>query len=256
MERCCPPHKPGQIVVGGTQCECPSFTAPIGPTLTAGTLKVPVVLNTIQVDIPVDSIITLPEPALEIKNIIPKVKITQCLLLLAPPLNGNGATFNGTMLSLKGFVRKNLNYATRNCSNAQGVCGDIRHCTVDVPFSCMTPVSFITPPATILANSSAEFEYFRKQQLCGPGFAEKDHLLSGDFSEFNQVSQEFFNELPYCELVNARVLDYTEYLNRQRPCGVNLPFEEKEFRKVEEKMVVRVTLRILQNRQVTIGGAG
>ena len=252
MERCRPPHKPSKIVTGGTQCDCPSVTVAITPDITSGTVKVPVILNTIQVTIPVDSIITLPEPALEIKDIKPKVKITQCLLLQAPPLNGADFNLNGTVLSIKGFVRKNLNYATRMCSNPQGVCGDIRHCTVDVPFSCMTGVSFVTPPATVLANTSDEFEFFRKQQLSGPGFAEKDHLLSGDFSEFNQVSQEFFNELPFCELLDARIVDYNEYLNRRRPRGSNLPFEEKEFKQLEEKMVVVVTLNILQKRQVPI----
>lgn len=255
MERCRPPHEPGKIVTGGTQCDCPSVTVAIDSDITSGTVKVPVILNTIQVTIPVNSIITLPEPALEIKEIKPKVKITQCLLLQAPPLaNGVNFNLNGTVLSLKGFVRKNLNYATRMCSNRQGVCGDIRHCTVDVPFSCMTGVNFVTPPATLLSNTSDEFEFFRRQQLKGPGFAEKDQLLSGDLSEFNQVTQEFLNELPFCELVNARIVDYCEYLNRRRPYGSNLPFEEKEFKQLEEKMVVVVTLRILQNRQVAING--
>ncbi|MEG6520546.1 CsxC family protein [Desulfotomaculum sp. 1211_IL3151] len=252
MSGCCPPFKPSKIVTGGTQCQCsstfPSITIPVA-TLPV-TVKIPVVLSELQITIPVNSIIKLPEPALEVKFIKHKVKVTQCLLLQDP--NGTGAITGPAMLSIKGFVRKNIDYSTRLCSNHEGVCGDLRHCTVDVPFSCMTSVTFTTPPATLLTNTTQEFEFFRTEQLSGPGFAEKDHLLSGDFSEYNQVSQEFFNELPYCELISARVLDYTEYLNRQRPCGMNLPFEEKFFKEVEEKMTITVILKILQKQQVPI----
>ncbi|GAB6181208.1 hypothetical protein JCM14036_25270 [Desulfotomaculum defluvii] len=100
-------------------------------------------------------------------------------------------------------------------------------------------------------NSSNEFGYHRKQELKGAGFAEKDHLLSSDLSEFNQVSEEFFTELPYCELINASMVEYNEYLNRQRPKGV-VPFEEREFRQIEEKMVLDINLKILQEQQVAI----
>ncbi|GAB6181505.1 hypothetical protein JCM14036_28240 [Desulfotomaculum defluvii] len=250
MSGCCPPFKPNKIVSGGVQCECNSTTLPITGITTGATVKIPVVLSQLQINIPVNSFIKLPERALEVKFIKHKVKVTQCLLLQDP--NDNGGTNGTTMLSIKGFVRKNIDYSTRLCSNSEGVCGDIRHCTVDVPFSCMTPVSFTTPPATLLTNTVEEFEFFRKQKLFGPGFAEKDHLLSGDLSEYNQVSQEFFNELPFCELISARVLDYTEYLNRQRPHVIDLPFEEKFFKEVEEKMTVTIVLKILQNQQVPI----
>lgn len=83
-------------------------------------------------------------------------------------------------------------------------------------------------------------------------FAEKDRLLSGDVSEFNQVSQEFFNELPYCELISSRIVEYEEFLDHQHLAGIQMPFEEKVFQQIEEKTVVYLTLKILQNRQVTI----
>lgn len=249
MDRCCPPFKPSKLVKGGTQCECPSSTVDIIGIATGPTVKIPVVLAQLQIQINLDSIITLPEPALEIKNIKKRVKVTQCLLLQDPfaPVG------SPVMLSVKGYIRKNIDYATRLCSNKEGVCGDIRHCTIDVPYSCMTPVVFNgSAPATLLSNTVDEFTFFRDQPLSGPGFAEKDHLLSSDLSEYNQVSQEFFNELPFCELISARIVEYDEYLNRQRPCGVDLPFEEKEFRQVEEKAVLVMVIKILQNQQVAI----
>ena len=219
---------------------------------TGPTVKIPVVLAQLQLQVNLDSIITLPEPALEIKEIKKRVKVTQCLLLQDP------FTVNGpTTLSVKGFIRKNIEYATRLCSNREGVCGDIRHCTVDVPFNCMTPIVFNgSSPASLLTNTIDEFTFFREQPLHGRGFAEKDHLLSSDFSEFNQVSQEFFNELPFCELISARIIEFDEFLNRKRPCGVDLPFEEKEFKQVEEKAVLLLVIKILQNQQVRIPMSG
>jgi len=227
-------------VTGGTTPECISTTFPITSITVGAVAKIPVVLAELTVQINNNAIITLPEPALEIKNIKKRVKVTQCLLL--QPTN---------VLSIKGFVRKNIDYSTRLCSNTEGVCGDIRHCTVDVPFSCTTTVTFNgTQPAPILNNIVNEFEFFRSQNLPRQ-FAEKDELLSGDFSEFNLDSTEFFNELPFCELISARVVEFAETLNRKR-IHHNAPFEEREFRQIEEKMVIFLTLKILQNRQVTV----
>jgi hypothetical protein len=33
------------------------------------------------------------------------------------------------------------------------------------------------------------------------------NLLAGDLSEFNQISKEVFNEVPYCELVSANIVE-------------------------------------------------
>ncbi|MBT9131508.1 MAG: hypothetical protein DDT41_01814 [candidate division WS2 bacterium] len=116
-------------VEGGTTGDCVNFSTAINPLLTGAVAKIPVVLAELTVQISVNSIIDLPEYACEIKNIKKHLKITQCLLLQ-----------DTNVLFIKGFVRKNIDYTTRSCSNYQGVCGDIKHCTVDVPFSCTTPV--------------------------------------------------------------------------------------------------------------------
>ncbi|OPY56528.1 MAG: hypothetical protein A4E55_02058 [Pelotomaculum sp. PtaU1.Bin035] len=225
----------------GTEALCPN--TPVTPTpITRGAIaKIPVVLAELTVQINVDSTITLPEPAFEIKQIKKRLKLTQCLL--AQPTN---------KLFLKGFIRKNIDYSTRSCSNNQGFCGDIRHCTVDIPFTCVTPVDFnVTEPAPVTFNTAEEFEFFRAGKL-GPEFPEKDTLESGDFTEFNQVSTEFFNELPFCEIINARITEYDEFVDRKHPFDDEIPFEEIKFKAIEEKMVIDLTLKVLQKRQVTI----
>ncbi|GAB6181503.1 hypothetical protein JCM14036_28220 [Desulfotomaculum defluvii] len=209
--------------------------------------KIPVVLAEFQVQLFLNSTINLPEPALEIKEIKKNVKLAQCLLLQEP-----GAVTNPGNLFIKGFLRKNIDYATPQCTNSEGICGDIRHCTVDVPFSCVTTVTYQTLPLPIMENSVTQFQFSRKERLSGPGFAEKDQLLSGDMTEFNQVSMEYFNELPYCEMVNAKILEYDEFIDRSHLNSEELPVGEKKFRKIEEKVVLHLTLKLLQNQQVLI----
>ncbi|MBM7614295.1 CsxC family protein [Alkaliphilus hydrothermalis] len=211
--------------------------------------KIPVVLAELRLQVNINSIIELPEYAYEIKNIKKKVKITQCLLIR-----------DTGMLFIKGFVRKNIDYSTRSGSNSRSFHGDIRHFTVDVPFTCTTEVFFNGfQPAPVIDNTSREFEYLMQQDLTGPSFGTKDKLQSSDTTEFNQVSTEEFNELPYCELIRAEIVEFDEALN---PTGFDhsyMPFEERKFRVLEEKMVLYITLKLLQNRQVAIpaiGGVG
>ncbi len=218
----------------------------LSPIVAGVVAKIPVVLAELTVQVNVDSIVELPEPAIEIKNIKKHLKITQCLLLQ-----------NTNMLFVKGFVRKNIEFATLGCSNAKGICGDIKHCTIDVPFKFTTPVRFNgTAPAPVIGRTESEFEYFRQQDLFGPEFADKDKLLSGDLTEFNQTTTEFFNELPFCELISSRIVEFDEFLNPTKPHKVTVPFEERVFKNIEEKMVIFITLKILQKRQVAIGATG
>ncbi len=225
-----------------TMDTCPN--TPITPVGIPGgvVVKVPVVLAEFTVRFNVNSFIKLPELALEIKDVKKRLKITQCMLL--QPTN---------ILFIKGFIRKNIDYSTRDCSNREGVCGDLRHCTVDVPFECSTPVTFTTPPAPLLTNTVSEFEYFKVSDLPNKYYAEKDNLLAGDLSEINQFRTENFNELPFCELITANLYAFDEFIGRYNPDCYELPFEEKLFNKLEEKIVVELTLKVLQNRQVSIG---
>jgi hypothetical protein len=238
------PPKPECVsVTTNALSECVNTPTAVDALLTGAVVKVPIVLAELNIQINVDSIIKLPEPALEIKDIGKNLKITQCLLLQ-----------DTNMLFIKGFVRKNINYATKgNCFNPSGVCGDLRHCIVDVPISCTTPVTFNgIAPLPPVSSSSEQFQYFRTQDVSGPEFSEKSKLLSSDITEFNQISNEFFNELPFCELISSRIVEFNEFLNPLHPCSDKIPFEEKEFNKIEEKMVIFLTVKVLQSRQLAV----
>lgn len=235
-------HRNCVKVKGNTLGTCDNTQVDLDPITTGAVAKIPVVLAELTVQVNVNSFIKLPKSALEIKDIKKRLKITQCRLLQ-----------NTNVLFIRGFVRKNIDFSTRSCSNHDGICGDIRHCTVDTPFECTTTVTFNgTDPAPVLFNTRSEFEYFKQEKLPN-NFPEKEKLLSGDLSQFDQTSTEYFNELPYCELISSEIYEFDEYLNRKPIYDDSAPFEEKEFKKLEEKMVIFITLKLLQNRQVEIG---
>jgi hypothetical protein len=209
-------------------------------------VKVPVVLGETTVQIDLDSTITFPEPVLEIKQIKKNLKLVQCRLLL--PTN---------KLFLKGFVRKNIQYATPKTGGKDFVSSTIHSLTVDVPFQVVTRLDFLSSPDFKSNPMTSEFKYFNASPL-PQGFPSKEKLLSGDFSEHNQISEEVFNELPFCELLSSKFIEYDEALNRKMGSvsgfagQINAPFEEGTFTELEEKMVIEVTLKVLQNQQVHI----
>ncbi|WP_066047196.1 CsxC family protein [Robertmurraya korlensis] len=207
-------------------------------------MKVPVVLGETTVQIDLDSIIEFPEPVLEIKKIKKNLKLVQCRLLL--PTN---------KLFLRGFVRKNIQYATPKAGGKDFVSSSIHSLTVDVPFQAVTQIDFLNKPAFKMGPKTSEFEYFNSSPL-PHGYASKEKLLSADLSEYNQISGEVFNELPYCELIASQFIEMDEALDRKMgtvfgPEGeICAPFEEGTFTKIEEKMVIELTLKVLQKQQV------
>ena len=101
-------------------------------------VKIPVLLAETNITIPVEAIITLDRNIKEIKRIKKNVFLTQSRLI--PNFTTSPAP-TSAILFIEGFVRKNIEYAALDCFTAgtANFCGDIRHCTVEVPF-CFTTV--------------------------------------------------------------------------------------------------------------------
>jgi hypothetical protein len=222
-------------------------------TTTPGIIRVPVVLQELRVRTTTVANINFPDPVLEIKDIKKRVKIVQCRLLLT---QNSFESALGVPLFIKGFIRKNIQYATP-CPHSESDCvaSQLRSLTVDVPFECVTTVTeFLNAPVLPDFNSRSEFDYFRAQKL-GHGFPEKDELLSSDLSQFHQESTQFYNQLPFCELVQSDILQWDEAVDRY-PLPGNAPFEEGTFYNIVQKTLLEFTIKILQNQQVAINGNG
>ncbi|WP_433744444.1 CsxC family protein [Falsibacillus pallidus] len=227
-----------------TSCGCEN--KPHKPNVSIGKLitKVPVVLAEITLQVNVDALIDFPEPVLEIKDIKKHVKLTQCRLLL--PTN---------KLFVKGFVRKNIQYASPSPeienSTTTSVASDIHSITVDVPFQCVTEIDhFLTPPVMPEFNRRNEFDFLISKSL-PTGFPEKDELQTNDLSQFHQESTQYYNEIPFCELISSKIIEWDEAIDRVA-LPTSSPIGEGYFTKIEEKMVVDITLKVLQKQQIRV----
>lgn len=218
-------------------------------------VNLPVTLADVRVTSNLDANIHFPDAVLEIKDIKKRVKIVQCTLLLGgATLDEEGNLETDIPLYIKGFIRKNIQYATP-CPHTKSDCvaSDIRSLTVDVPFDCVTTIAaedFLTAPLLPQFNTRQEFDFFRAQKL-GKGFPEKDELLSSDLSQFHQVSEQFYNQFPFCEIVESRIVQYDEAIDRHSING-NAPFEEGVFYNIVEKSLLEFRVRVYQNQPVTI----
>jgi len=237
-------HKNNNFEVSSNIYECDSHHQ--DPHCSRGKVhsKIPVVLAQLNLQLKLDAKIKFPEPVLEIKDIKKQVKLTQCRLLL--PSN---------KLFVKGFVRKNIQYASP-CTDienntSKSVASDLHSYTVDIPFDCVTEVKkYLSMPVMPEVNNRQEFDFMVSKPL-GTGYPEKDELLMNDLSQFHQESSQFYNELPFCELISSKIIEWDEAVDRVSLPGES-PLGEGYFNKIEEKMVVDICIKVLQNQQVHI----
>lgn len=194
----------------------------------------------VTVSIPTEVLFTLPTNALEIKKIKKHLKIVQCRLFnFSPPVAGRPQ--DTPKLFLRGFVRKDIQYAEAIRQTPTTVEGVIKDFVIDVPWSCVVELgrSLVLPPT--LFGQQQEYQYLNTTSLPS-GYSTKDKMMSGDLSELNMVSTEFFNPLPSCTLVYSQINEMDDALDRVSLAGA--PFEEGQFRTVQEKMIILVQLQI------------
>lgn len=205
--------------------------------------KIPVVLAEPVVQVDVESIIRLKKPAFEIKRIKKNVFITQCKII-DTECGKSGKLF------LSGFVKKNIEYATADCSNKckKSVSGKIRHTTVNIPFNCVTKILFVTPPQLSKKGDTEETASFFKE-IKGNEFCEQK-IMGRNPCEQTFEHTEFFNEKIFCELVEAKIFE-DDILKDHKSFGCEHS-SDFIFDKIVEKMVILIRLKVLQKQQVRI----
>jgi len=210
----------------------------IGKVLT----KVPVVLAEPCLQVHTVHRTCFPENVLEIKDVKKQLVLTQCRLLL--PTN---------KLFIKGYVRKNIQYAaiTELAAKSAAVSSDLHSHTEHIPFSLITEIKdFIAKPEMPKNNNRQEFDFYVAKPLPS-GYPEKDELMSSDLSQFHQASSENYNELPYCELVSSKIIEWVEAVDRCLLESSEL-MNEGTFTKTEDKLVIDFKIKILQNQHVFV----
>ena len=208
-------------------------------------VKLPVVIAETNITIPVEATITLDQTATEIKRIKKNVFLTQSRLI---PFSQDSRTGTG-ILFIAGFIRKNIEYATKSCPScvSANICGDIRHCTVQVPFNFSTRVTFLRPPIFTEDTTPNKLEFFTdKLEGCDEC---ADPVLGRNPCDQNSSFIEIFNEKPYAELVRADITEIDIHTNPNSCCKNPA---EQTFTQLTEKIVINLTLKVLQNQQIKI----
>jgi len=218
--------------------------------VTAGpvTVKIPVVLTECNIAITVQSSLKLKDAVLEIKRIRKNVYLNQCKLI---PNSENDKPNTG-ILFLAGFIRKNLEYSTKDHNDKGVLCGKLKQVTVNVPFKCTTRVTFNTPPKFKATTSQDEVEILQTNiEVCNPC---EEEITGRDIREQNFRLIEFFNEKVFCELISAEFIE-SDILENSINKECKLPLEQT-FHVITEKVVLFLTIKLLQKQNVIIPRQG
>lgn len=219
IEKCFNEDCKGKVLESITLSNCSSVSKDKFPHY-----KIPVILSEFTVQIDIESKIKLNEPAIEIKRVKKNVFLTECRLI--------GKT---NKLFLKGFIRKNIEYATEKSSSSDAICGDIKHTTVHIPFHCITELDGLREPEIYANPVSKETFYWNEKNM------------GRDTKEIDFYSEEVFNEKIYCELIKARIYeaDITKDFQKGSQDSV-----EHVFHSFIEKEILYLSMKLMQNQQV------
>lgn len=222
--------------IGGDPCkhECKA-TVVSSETLTnaenypqiGGDIKVPKVLAEFVVQIDSESKIKLNEPAYEIKRIEKQVFLTQCRYI--PPTD---------KVFIEGYIRKNIEYATKHCTSGRAISGTIKDTTVHVPFKVYTKVQFFEGLPQIVPNLPPMVARYFDQKRMGK-----------DIREADRSNVEVFNEPVYCELEWSAIFDADI---DDKGCPIDGFPNEEEFKEFTDKSVVYLCIKLLQKQQINL----
>lgn len=207
------------------------------PDLTV-TMKTPVVLAERTIQVVVEADIPLTPAATEIKRVTKNVFLEQVKLV---PVRftriGTTEFFRVTRakLFISGFIRKNIEYSSAACNGA------LQDRIADVQFSGFTELADLAP--------TGDFFLF---PIIGLSDSSKALFLNETNDQLPRLDKYFFqnnvqyNEQPYGELVGANFyeLDFS-------PVQVD---PEGQFSILREKIVMDVTVKLLQVQQMQVTG--
>jgi len=204
------------------------------PVAAVNRIKVPVVIAEPTLQIVVEADIPLDPAATEIKRVKKNVFLEQVKLVpvtFARIANTDFFTITGAKLFVSGHIRKNIEYASDACNGA------LLDRIADVPFSGFTDLTgtaFINR-AILGISENAEANFLNDQ-------TNLDARLDKFF--FQQLVK--YNEQPFGELVAANFFELDFSPDMATPEGT--------FSTLREKIVLDLTVKVLQVQQLTIAG--
>ncbi|MFD0048632.1 CsxC family protein [Actinomycetes bacterium NPDC127524] len=224
---------------------CPVTPTPLSTFTSANTtveaatpvsrIKVPVVLAEPTIQIPIEATIKLGLPATEIKRVKKNVFLDQVKIVPVPPFTRVDGTdfftFGAVKLFIAGHIRKNIEFASHECK------GTLHDRIVDIPFTGFTELS--TANGTLLNPP-----IFGINETSESSFLSDVNPLNGRLDKFFFQNLVKYNEQPFGELVAANFfeLDFSPIE----------PAPEGTFTKLTEKIVLDLTVKVLQIQQLAV----
>ncbi|PGB03785.1 CsxC family protein [Bacillus toyonensis] len=235
-----------------SETQTPFSDTAAAPVLTNNPIvKIPVVLAERTLQIVVEANIPLCPPAVEIKRVLKDVFLQQCKLVPVEyePIDETGYwRVTRAKLFVEGFIRKNIEYAAKDCN---GVIHDKIAKVRFSGFADLTRNDFLSFPTLAFTSEN-------KARFINPKNTDIPRL-----DKFFFENNVFYNEQPYCELISAEFYeldfspcdhdDSSNDYGHDDSCNTH---NEKEFDKLREKIVLDLTLKVLQTQQVRVGGSG
>jgi hypothetical protein len=212
------------------------LTAGSGPVIA----KIPILLAEKRIQFDVETAIELDSLAIGLRDIQKSVILTQCKLI--PQMGKIKATMMKTAkLFIKGFVHENIEYQGVRYFGEQIRNGELRYSTVDIPFECITTVQFAVPIITGIRN-------------------QEENILDAQILQDKFEAFEEQKEKPYCEIVDAAVFQIDVQKDEIQPQARQNRYrntsmkqeKSKAFKRITEKMIINIRLKIIQNQQVRI----
>jgi len=184
------------------------------------TVRLPVVISEIAININIQNTIKFTRSVSNLFSVKKKVILRQCKLIVET-----------NKLFLNGVVIKSIEYneeVFRGSSNSKG---KVKNITINIPFQCVTRVEYINSP---------KIDYKKKEETKIFKMINGDQTFVDSYREGDEI---------YCELVRA---DFNE-LNIN---GCNDAAVRDEhihtFRRLKQKMVMKLTVRLLQKQIIFI----
>lgn len=208
--------------------------------------NLPVILAETNITISVEDTITLDQEVNEIKLIKINTFLTKSRLI---PFPSSISENNSGMLFVTGFIRNNIEYESKssNEEKVENSSGNIRYCTVEVPFNFTTRIIYTRPPIFTENTTINEVEFFNcRLKVCD---VYKDSVIDCEQYEQSLVFTEVFNEKPFVELVKANFIEVD--INRN-PILSNETTIKQEVTKLKERIIVNLMIRVLQKQQLRV----
>ncbi|VYT96510.1 hypothetical protein [Clostridium tertium] len=209
-------------------------------------INLPVILAEANITISIEDTIKIDGNIKEIKRIKMKVFLTQSHLI---PFSASNTEPNTGVLFIKGIIKKDIEYETTNYNDLgkENDFGNMRYCTVEVPFNFTIRINFIRQPIFVENYTISEVRFLRNEnQVCE---INEDSVIGNDPYEQSFSSTEIFNEKPFVELVKATFLE----ININKNSIMNQEIDNEEgINKIKEKVIVNLMIRVLQNQQLKV----